>query len=102
MTVAEAFAVGCSVLAAIAAAVAIVTFFINRGKAKYDEGADSGTMKGDIKYIRNSFDDLRLEVKEINRNQTALNERVARVEESAKSAHKRIDTLEEKINHPEV
>ncbi len=102
MTAMEIFSVICSCMAAVAALVAIITFGISRGKSKYDEGADSGTLKGDIKYIRNSFDDLRLEVKEINRNQTALNERVARVEESAKSAHKRIDTLEKELNHTEV
>lgn len=99
MTGADIFSVVCSVLAALSATVAITTFFINRGKDKYDKGAGDGNLRGDIKYIRNGFDDLRLDVKEVARNQNALGERLAHVEESAKQAHKRIDTLAKEINH---
>lgn len=101
MTGADIFAIVCSVLAALSATVAIITFFVNRGKDKYNKGTDDGNLRGDIKYIRNGFDDLRLDVKEVARNQNALGERLAHVEESAKQAHKRIDTLEKEINHTE-
>ena len=90
-----------SIVGAISAICAIVAFFINRGKDKYEKGSDDGNIRGDIKYMRNSFDDLRLDVKEVSRKQDALGERLVRVEESAKSAHKRIDTLEKQINHTE-
>ena len=48
---------------------AIITFMINRKKDNYKEGADDSEIRGDIKYIRNFFDDLRLDVKEIARKQ---------------------------------
>lgn len=95
MNISQVFAVVCSVFALIASIVAIITFFINRGKDKYREGDDDGSMKGDIKYMRNNFDDLRLDVKEIARKQDIQAERLTRVEESVKSAHKRIDGLEQ-------
>ena len=82
------------IIAAIAAICTIVTFTINRGKDKYQEGNDDGGIRGDIKYMRNSFDDLRLDVKEIARKQDQQGERLTRVEESVKSAHKRIDAIE--------
>ena len=82
------------IVAAIAAICTIVTFTINRGKDKYQEGTDDGGIRGDIKYMRNSFDDLRLDVKEIARKQDQQGERLTRVEESVKSAHKRIDAIE--------
>ena len=84
------------IVAAIAAICTIATFAINRGKDKYKEGNDDGGIRGDIKYMRNSFDDLRLDVKEIARKQDQQGERLTRVEESVKSAHKRIDTLEQR------
>ena len=90
-----------SIVGAISAICAIVAFFINRGKDKYEKGNDDGNIRGDIKYMRNSFDALRLDVKEVSRKQDALSERLVRVEESTKSAHKRIDTLEKQINHTE-
>ena len=58
-------------------------------------------MRGDIKYMRNSVDDMRLDVKEVARKQDALGERLIRVEESTKSAHKRIDTIEKEIHRKE-
>lgn len=76
-------------------------FVASNRKSKFQDGQDDGGMRGDIKYMRNSVDDLRLDVKEFGRKQDQLGERVAkseerlaRVEESNKSAHKRIDALE--------
>lgn len=97
----QIFATVCSVVALVAAIVAIITFFINRGKDKYDKGDADGSIRGDIKYMRNNFDDLRLDVKEIARKQDAQAERITRVEESVKSAHKRIDTIEKTVKKEE-
>ena len=54
-------------------------------------GEDKGSLKSDITYIKRRTDDVLLEQKETNRNMTLLTERVAKVEEIAKSAHKRLD-----------
>ncbi len=101
MTASEIIALVISIVGALSAACAIAAFFIGRGKEKYDKGNDDGGLRGDVKYMRNSFDELRLDVKEVARKQDALGERLVRVEESTKSAHKRIDTLEKQINHTE-
>lgn len=77
-----------SLVGMVSAICAIAAFFISRGKDKYQKGEDDGNIRGDIKYMRNSFDDLRLDVKEVARKQDALGERLIRVEESTKSAHK--------------
>jgi hypothetical protein len=83
-----------SILAIGSAICAIVTFIINRKKDGYENGKDEEGLRGDIKYMRNGFDDLRLDVKEIARKQDQQNERLIRVEESCKQAHKRIDEIE--------
>lgn len=96
MTFEQIFPIVCSIGALTASIISIITFFVNRGKERYKEGGEDGSIRGDIKYMRNNFDDLRLDVKEIARKQDMLAERLARVEESVKSAHKRIDGMEKK------
>ena len=69
---------------------------LNRQKNEYKkEGAKEGTLRADIEYIKRRSDDMLLEQKETNKNINALSERLARVEESTKSAHHRIDKITE-------
>lgn len=73
----------------------IIFGYIGYKKGLQDEykgiGEDKGGLKADITYIKKRTDDVLLEQRETNRNMNLLTERVARVEESAKQAHKRID-----------
>ena len=48
-------------------------------------------MRTDVEYIKRGVDDIRTEAKVQNQRLDMLCDRVARVEESAKSAHKRLD-----------
>lgn len=96
MSVGEIIALVGSAIAAIASLCAIGAFIVSRSKDKFNDGANDGGIKGDIKYMRNSFDDLRLDVKEVARKQDNQGERLTRVEESVKSAHHRIDGLEDR------
>ncbi|MFA5240444.1 MAG: hypothetical protein WC476_12160 [Phycisphaerae bacterium] len=66
-------------------------------KDSYSAGTARGTLETDIAYIKHRTDDVLLEQKDTNKCMTVLAERVTRVEESTKSAHKRIDTIEEKV-----
>lgn len=65
-------------------------------KDSYTAGASKGALETNITYIMRRTDDVLLEQRDTNKNLTALGERVTRVEESAKSAHKRLDQFEEK------
>lgn len=48
----------------------------------------------DMEYIKRGVDDVRFELRTQGQRMDALSERVTRVEESAKQAHKRIDRIE--------
>lgn len=67
-----------------------------RNGIRKDAGKE-GTLRSDIGYIKSSVDDLKGEQRNFNQLHYSLAERVGRVEESAKSAHRRIDGIEEKI-----
>jgi predicted nucleic acid-binding Zn-ribbon protein len=70
-----------------------IAFLKGTKKESRDSGQEGGELKRDMQYVRDRIDDVFLEQKETNRNLNALSERVTRVEESAKSAHHRIDEL---------
>lgn len=55
-----------------------------------DAGADAG-MRLDLDYIKRGVDDIRREQRDMRDDIGRMSDRLARVEESAKSAHKRLD-----------
>lgn len=63
-------------------------------KDSYRDGSNDAQLKTDIEYIKRRTDDVLLEQKDTNKSINALSERVTRVEESSKQAHKRIDRIE--------
>ncbi|EPR11472.1 hypothetical protein [Ruminiclostridium papyrosolvens] len=65
-------------------------------KESTDTGKNSGTLISDVGYIKAGVDDLKRKQETSEERHFALAERVKGVEESAKSAHKRIDGLEAK------
>ncbi len=69
-------------------------------KDSFVQGAESGTLSTNVSYIKTRLDDVFLEQRDTNRkidtHSSQLSEhstQIARVEESAKAAHKRIDAL---------
>lgn len=58
------------------------------------EGQTEGGFKADLAYIKKRTEDILLEQKDTNRNLSLITERLVRVEESSKSAHKRLDEME--------
>ena len=50
----------------------------------------------EIKYVSRGVDEIKYDLRDINKNMSDINERLIRVEESTKSAHKRLDNLEGK------
>jgi len=57
------------------------------------DGADAGRDRSDIEYIKRRTDDILLEQKNTNMTLSSHAERITRVEESVKEAHRRIDGI---------
>jgi len=58
------------------------------------EGKEDGELKANTEYIRRRVDDVLLEQRDLNKTMNNHAERLTRVEESVKQAHKRIDRIE--------
>lgn len=67
-------------------------------KDAYGEGVDRATLRSDTEYIKRRIDEILLEQKDTNKSINNLAERVTRVEESTKQAHKRIDKIEREVS----
>ena len=65
----------------------------NSDKDIQHDAVSSGELKSDIKYIRSGVDDMKVEMKVQGKQLDSLSERVTRVEESSKQAHKRLDEI---------
>ncbi len=76
----------------------VFSFLTHRRNEKRDienmsEGR--GVLQSDVGYIKAGIDDLKRENKAVNIKIDNISERVTRIEESCKQAHKRIDELKE-------
>ena len=83
---------------AISICALIFTALSFRRTANQDTSAaaiERATMTADIRYIRDSIDEIKVENKAIQRDLSDLTARVVEIESSVKSAHKRIDDLRE-------
>ena len=58
-----------------------------------DTATQRATMTADIRYIRDSIDEIKLENKSIQKDISELKSKVVEIEASTKSAHKRLDDL---------
>ena len=81
-------------ISAAAAISGIVLGWLGRSRTVRQDGAEDGELRASVNYIRQAVDDMRVEIRLMRQDYADLVERVARVEESAKSAHRRIDRLE--------
>jgi len=59
------------------------------------ESTAAAMQRADVEYIKRGVDDMKVEQKLQRQQFEAVSERLTRVEESAKQAHKRLDRLEE-------
>ncbi|HHY28798.1 MAG TPA: hypothetical protein GX523_19035 [Desulfitobacterium dehalogenans] len=53
-------------------------------------------IRTDMEYLKRGVDDIRIEQRAQGQRMDAMGERLTRVEESSKQAHKRIDRIEQK------
>lgn len=82
----------CTVLGAL---IGIATFSRNRDKDIKKDTKEEAETKAKLDYISKGVDDIRIDFKAQQRDMQELKERVIKNEASIKSAHKRIDSLEE-------
>ena len=54
---------------------------------------ERATLTADVRYIRSSIDEIKLENKAIQKDVSDMSKKLVEVEASAKSAHKRLDNL---------
>lgn len=86
-----------SLVVAVAALMfTAMSFKRNEHKDTANSATEQATMTADIRYIRSSVDDIKLENKAIQRDLVDIRERVVAVEQSTKSAHNRIDEIMQK------
>lgn len=88
-----------TLVAVISAVSGILLGWAGRSKSlKQDivqEAGQEALQRADMDYIKRGVDDIRLEQRAQGQRIDALSERVTRVEESAKQAHRRLDRKEE-------
>lgn len=86
-------------LAAMAAVCAIITFIATR-KDRIENNTESlTTMKNDIKYTRDSVDDIQLNVKDVLRKQNEMTERLAKDDIRLKELDRRVTSIERRIEY---
>lgn len=71
--------------------IAYQGYQLNKNKDVKSDSKNTAEMKAELGYIRKGVDDIRIDQKANEKNIAHLSERVTRVEESTKQAHKRID-----------
>ncbi|MCI0767419.1 hypothetical protein [Bacillus sp. TL12] len=85
-------------IAVLSLAISYFAYSLNKTKAIKSDGQQSAEMRAELGYIRKGVDDIRIDLKASEKQMIALGERVTRVEESAKQAHKRLDNVEKETN----
>lgn len=86
-------ALACTVLGAV---ISFLSFQRSKGHDIRTDTKEGAETKAKLDYIATAVDEIRLDNKARDREVSNLNERLIRVEESTKSAHHRINAIEEK------
>ncbi|OAT71864.1 hypothetical protein [Parageobacillus thermoglucosidasius] len=79
--------------------ISYLAYSLNKTKELKTDSKESAELKAELGYIRKGVDDIRIDLKANERQMIVLGERITRVEESSKQAHKRLDALEKEMNY---
>ncbi|HFK1771768.1 TPA: hypothetical protein ACGXGV_004211 [Bacillus paranthracis] len=85
-------------IAIVSAVIGYFSYALNRSKEIKSDGQQGAEMKAKLEYISKGVDDIRIDQKASERQMVSFGERITRVEESSKQAHKRLDNLEKEAN----
>lgn len=81
-------------ISVIGGLLAILTFTLNRDKAVKSDATESAVIRTKLDNISQGVESIRIDIRANEQRVSDLSERVIKVEESAKQAHKRLDTIE--------
>lgn len=84
------------IITAIGVVSGFVLGWLGRSRTIRKDAAEDGELRANVNYIARGVDDLRYEIRQQGKRFDDLAERLTRVEESTKNAHRRIDRLENK------
>lgn len=97
MPVGTIVAIGSLLVAVIAIIFTILSFRRTANKDLAATAIESANMTADIRYIRNSIDEIKLENRGMKKDIDDIKSRVIVVEQSVESAHKRLDDMKKAI-----
>ena len=75
--------------------IGVLTYGKNRDKDIKNDAKEDAETKAKLDYISRGVDDIKLDNKQRDREFLKMNDRLTIVEQSVKSAHRRLDVLEE-------
>lgn len=78
-----------------------VSFFRNKKGDDEEEGKKDGIVLTELGYIKSGVDDIKRKQEKQDEQHIEVISRLTAVESSAKQAHKRLDSLEKKVNNGE-
>ena len=81
-------------LSFVTAIVALVTLGKNSKKDTSNEAEQRAAVAADLKYIRNSVDDIKLDNKDMKKEIGSLKEQIVRIDMRVESAHQRLDDMQ--------
>ncbi|MRS26131.1 hypothetical protein [Bacillus sp. RIT694] len=81
-------------IAAVSLVIGYLSYALNRSREIKSDGQQGAEMKAKLEYISKGVDDIRIDQKASERQMVSFGERITRVEESTKQAHKRLDNVE--------
>lgn len=81
-------------IAVLGLLISYQTYQLNKNKDSKSDVKQNARIESQLDAIGKGVDDIRIDLKANEKNIAHLSERVTRVEESSKQAHKRIDQME--------
>lgn len=76
-----------------------MSFSRNKHHDTSAEATERANLAADVKYIRSGIDDMKVENRKTREDVSELTKKVVVIEESAKSAHRRIDDIKKEISN---
>jgi len=83
------------IIAALSLILGYLGYSLNKNKSIKDEGKQDAVISTKLDNIERGVQDIRIDIKANEKRVSDLSEKLVRIEESTKSAHRRIDKLED-------